>query len=149
LRAAVSIMKKVLFVCVHNSARSQMAEAVFNHKAGGAAVAVSAGTQPADEVNPAVVQVLREIGIPTERLRPKLLTREMVGDADRVITMGCGVAESCPALLYGVMEDWGLEDPAGQPLEKVREVRDEIIRRVDRLLEELVPSRGPSQKEGT
>lgn len=141
-------MQKVLFVCVHNSGRSQMAEAVFNQRAGGAAVAVSAGTQPADEVNPAVVQALHEIGISAEGLRPKLLTREMVEGADRVITMGCGVAESCPALLYGHMEDWGLEDPAGQTLEKVREVRDEIVRRVDRLLEEIALPRQHLQAEG-
>ncbi|MGQ9525217.1 MAG: arsenate reductase ArsC [Armatimonadota bacterium] len=133
-------MKRVLFVCVHNSGRSQMAEAIFNHKARGTAQAVSAGTQPAEEVNPAAVEALQEIGVATDGLRPKLLTREMVQNADRIITMGCGVAESCPAFLYGSVEDWGLEDPAGQPLAKVREIRDEIVRRVDRLLEELARS---------
>lgn len=141
-------MQKILFVCVHNSGRSQMAEAILNHKAGGKVLGVSAGTQPSEQVNPVVIQALQEIGISGEGLRPKLLTREMVDGADRVITMGCGVAESCPALLYGDMEDWGVEDPAGQPLEKVRGIRDEIVRRVDELLEEITPLGENLQAEG-
>ncbi len=127
-------MKQVLSVCVHNAGRSQMAEALFNHRARGRAKAISAGTQPASRVNPQVEEALREIGVPTEGLAPKLLTPEVVRLSDRVITMGCGVSESCPVLLHGPMEDWGLDDPAGQPLEKVRGIRDQIIAKVDELL---------------
>jgi arsenate reductase len=130
-------LKQVLFVCVHNSGRSQMAEAIFNHFAKGKAKAVSAGTQPGAEVNPLALQALSEIGVPTDGLHPKLLTREMIQQAHRVITMGCGVEESCPALLHGISEDWGLEDPSGQPIEKVREIRDQIVVLVRKLLQEL------------
>jgi arsenate reductase len=98
--------KKVLFVCVHNSGRSQMAEAFFNQLAGTRASASSAGTQPAPGVNPTVIQVMREAGLDISRNTPKMLTIEMMKDADRVITMGCGVAESCPAHIVP-MENWG------------------------------------------
>ncbi|MGC8833542.1 MAG: arsenate reductase ArsC [Armatimonadota bacterium] len=124
-------------MCVHNSGRSQMAEAIFNHFAKGKAKAVSAGTQPGAEVNPLAIQALSEIGVPTDGLHPKMLTREMLQQSNRVITMGCGVQESCPALLHGINEDWGLDDPSGQPIEKVREIRDQIVVLVKKLLQEL------------
>lgn len=136
-------MKRVLFVCVHNSGRSQMAEALLNRMADGKAVAESAGTEPTEAVNPNAVKAMQELGIDISTARPKLLTQEMVDRADRVITMGCSVEESCPALFLPNVEDWGLEDPAGKPLEKVRGIRDEIVRRVQALLQETQATPAP------
>ena len=131
-------MKTVLFVCVHNSGRSQMAEAFFNKLAGGKAQALSAGTQPADEVNPVVVEAMREAGIDISGNKPKALTLEMVEKADRMITMGCGAEAGavCPATFIET-EDWALEDPKGKSLERVRKIRDEIKERVVKLLTEI------------
>ena len=100
-------------------------------------MAESAGTEPAEAVNPNAGRAVAELGIDLSGARPKLLTQEMVDRADRVITMGCSVEESCPAIFIPNVEDWGLEDPAGKPLEKVREIRDEIVRRVQALLQEV------------
>ncbi len=130
-------MKKVLFVCVHNSGRSQMAEAFFNYYAEGKAVAISAGTEPAMAIDPKVVEVMREVGIDISSKVPKRLTSEMLDSVDRVVTMGCGVEGVCPASLVGT-EDWGLEDPSGRPVEKIREIRDEIERKVKGLLGEIL-----------
>ncbi len=131
-----SVMKKVLFVCVHNSGRSQMAEAFANRLGAGKIAAESAGTEPADSLNPTVVEAMREIGYDMSGHHPKLLTLEMAESADRMITMGCGVdASTCPAAFLPT-DDWGLDDPKGQPIEKVREIRDEIERRVKLLVEE-------------
>jgi len=113
-----------------------MAEAMFNRLAGGRAAAESAGTEPGEAINPNAVKAMAELGIDISGAKPKMLTQEMVDRADRVITMGCSVEESCPALFLPNVEDWGLEDPAGKPLEKVREIRDEIARRVKALLQE-------------
>jgi protein-tyrosine-phosphatase len=129
-------MKKVLFVCVHNSGRSEMAEAFFDQIARDAAVAISAGTQPTAQVNPTVVAAMREVGIEIGDKKPKLLTAEMLENADRVITMGCNTDKFCPATFVPT-EDWELEDPEGQPIEKVREIRDEIEARVTELAERL------------
>ena len=131
-------IKTVIFVCVHNSGRSQMAEAFFNKLAGGKAQALSAGTQPADKVNPVVVEAMREAGINIGGNKPKMLTLDMVEKADRMITMGCGAeAEAvCPASFIET-EDWALEDPKGKSLEQVRKIRDEIKERVARLFSEL------------
>ena len=131
-------MKTVLFVCVHNSGRSQMAEAFFNQLAKGKAQAYSAGTQPADKVNPVVIEAMREVGIDISGNRPKALTIDMVEKADRMITMGCGAeAEAvCPASFIET-EDWALEDPKGKSLEQVRKIRDEIKERVTKLLNEI------------
>jgi arsenate reductase (thioredoxin) len=130
----------ILFVCVHNAGRSQMAEAFVNHLAkerGLAVRALSAGTVAGERINPVAEQVMAEVGVPMEGQRPKQLTQEMVDNADQVITMGCGVdAEACPARFL-VTEDWGLDDPAGQPIEKVREIRDQIQERVGKLLDEV------------
>ncbi|MFC1893280.1 arsenate reductase ArsC [Chloroflexota bacterium] len=130
--------KTVLFVCVHNSGRSQMAESFFNHMAQGKAQAYSAGTQPADKVNPLVVKAMQEVGIDISGNKPKGLTIEMVEEADRMITMGCGAeAEAvCPASFIET-EDWALEDPEGKPLEQVRQIRDEIKKRVISQLNEF------------
>ena len=129
-------MKTVLFVCVHNAGRSQMAAAFFDRLAGGQMRAVSAGTMPAARLHPEVVEAMAEVGIDLSLQRPKLLTADMVEQATRIITMGCGVEEVCPAV-YIPSEDWGLDDPKGQPIETVRAIRDEIRRRVERLVEEL------------
>lgn len=136
----------VLFVCVHNAGRSKMAEAFFNQLArerGLPAQALSAGTQPAETVNPAVVAVMREVGLDLTGERPRLLTNDLVAQADRVITMGCSVdAQACPALLLKNVEDWGLPDPHGQPITVVRQIRDEIRRRVALLLDEIAARAG-------
>ena len=108
-------MKTILFVCVHNSGRSQMAEAFFNKLAGGKAQALSAGTQPADKVNPVVVEAMREAGINIGGNKPKLLTMDRVKKADRMITMGCGAEGVCPAPLFEKVIDWQLEDPRENP----------------------------------
>jgi arsenate reductase (thioredoxin) len=130
------VMRNVLFVCVGNSGRSQMAEAYFNHLAPEGMRAASAGTQPASQVDPLAVAVMRQIGIGMDRQTPKLLTPEMVTAADRVISMGCGVAETCPALFVPA-EDWQLDDPAGQPVEKLRQIRDAVIEKVDALIRRM------------
>ena len=129
-------MRTVLFVCVGNSGRSQMAEAFFNQAAGGKARAISAGTKPAAAVDPRTVEVMREVGIDMSTAKPKALTMEMLDQADRVVTMGCGVEGVCPASFVET-EDWQLEDPKGKPIEDVRRIRDEIRTRVLRLLETL------------
>ena len=129
-------MKVVLFVCVHNSGRSQMAEAFFNQLAKGKAQALSAGTQPAQTVNPIVAEAMREVSIDISRNKPKALTMEMLEQADRVITMGCGAKAVCPASFVQT-EDWSLGDPEGKTLQQVRRIRDEIKNRVVKLLAEL------------
>lgn len=115
-----------------------MAEALFNRMAGGAAEAISAGTAPQERPHPEVVQTLNEIGVDVSGQRGRLLTDELVRSADRVITMGCAVDDqTCPAILYANVEDWGLPDPKGQPAERVREIRDEVARRVEFLVKSL------------
>lgn len=126
-------MKTVLFVCVHNSGRSQMAEAFFNQLAQGKARAFSAGTSPAAAVDPTVALAMKEVGIDISNQVPKALTPEMVEQADKVVTMGCGVEAVCPAT-WVETEDWDLEDPKGKPLEEVRRIRDEIKARVVEIL---------------
>lgn len=126
---------RVLFVCVHNAGRSVMAEALYNALANGRGQALSAGTIPGGAPHPEVVQAMREVGIDVSAHRGVQLSDELVRESDRVITMGCAVDEAaCPAILFSEVEDWGLPDPKGQPIEGVREVRDEIARRVSDLL---------------
>jgi arsenate reductase len=129
-------MKTVLFICVHNAGRSQMAEGFFTQMAKGKAKAISAGSKPADRVNPAAVEAMQEGGIDISPNKPKLLTVEMMEGIDKVITMGCGEDASCPAS-WVETEDWKLEDPAGKSIEQVRKIRDEIETRVKKLLDEL------------
>lgn len=131
-------MKTILFVCVHNSGRSQMAEAFFNKLARGKARAFSAGTQPSDQVKPVVVEAMKEVGIDISGNKPKALTMEMVEKADKMITMGCGAeAQSvCPASFIET-EGWALEDPHDKPIEQVRKIRDEIEDRVKNLVEQI------------
>lgn len=131
----------VLYVCVHNAGRSQMAAAYTLHLSGGAVEVRSAGSEPADQVNPAAVEAMLEEGIDMSAEQPKILTTEAVKDSDVVITMGCG--DTCPIFPGKRYEDWVLEDPAGKGVGSVRPIRDEIRRRVVELLESLdVPVRG-------
>jgi arsenate reductase len=126
---------EVLFVCVHNAGRSQMAAGLLERKAGDRVRVVSAGSEPADRLNPAVVEAMREVGIDISAERPKKLEDGMVRESDVVITMGCG--DACPIYPGKRYEDWELEDPAGKDLETVRVIRDQIASRVDALLSEL------------
>ncbi|CAN5706503.1 arsenate reductase ArsC [soil metagenome] len=132
-------MRTVLFVCVHNAGRSQIAEAATHHLArqrGQEIRALSAGTAGGKSLNEVAITAMEEIGISMVGQSPKLLDQSMVDGADRIVSMGCGVdAAACPARFL-VTEDWGLDDPAGQPLERVREIRDEILQRVERMLDE-------------
>ena len=127
----------VLFVCVHNAGRSQMAAGWLEHLGQGRVEVRSAGSMPADQVNPAAVQAMAEVGIDLTGQQPKVLTYEAVDVSDVVITMGCG--DACPVLPGKQYLDWALEDPAGQGVEAVRPIRDEIRRRIEELLAELLP----------
>ncbi|MEQ0564258.1 arsenate reductase ArsC [Amycolatopsis sp. NEAU-NG30] len=133
---------EVLFVCVHNAGRSQMAAAFLRHHGGNRVVVRSAGSAPAATVNPAVVQVMAECGIDISGEQPKKLTAESVERSDVVVTMGCG--DACPVVPGTRYLDWKLEDPAGRPAEEIRPVRDEIERRVQALLAELA---GPAASD--
>ena len=136
--ALVRDVPEVLFVCVHNAGRSQMAAGLLDHHAQGRVHVRSAGSQPADQLNPAVVRAMDEIGIDLSRELPKPLTDEVVQAADVVITMGCG--DACPIYPGKRYLDWALDDPAGQPIETVRQIRDDIDRRVRQLIDELAPT---------
>lgn len=124
-------MKTIIFACVHNAGRSQMAAAFASRYPD--VRAVSAGTEPAERVHPEVVDVMREVGIDLTDAQPQKLTMELAQQADLLITMGCG--DKCPYVPGLKIEDWPLEDPKGKPIERVREIRDEIQRRVEALLQ--------------
>jgi arsenate reductase (thioredoxin) len=126
----------VLFVCVHNAGRSQMAAGYLNQLSGGEIEVRSAGSEPADKINPVAVQAMVEEGIDIAAERPKILTAEAVKASDVVITMGCG--DSCPYYPGKRYEDWVLDDPAGQDLDHVRPIRNQIRRRVENLIGELL-----------
>ena len=130
---------EVLFVCVHNAGRSQMAAALLDRAASGRIVVRSAGSEPADALNPAVVQALDEVGLDVSREFPKPLETDAVRAADVVITMGCG--DACPVFPGKRYEDWELEDPAGKDLATVRRIRDHIAVRVETLADELLGER--------
>ncbi|MGH2681288.1 MAG: arsenate reductase ArsC [Actinomycetota bacterium] len=136
MQRATSDRPGVLFVCVHNAGRSQMAAAFLERRAAGRIRVRSAGSEPADRLNPAVVEAMAEIGIDLAGARPKLLEDEVVRDSDVVITMGCG--DACPVFPGIRYEDWELTDPAGKSLEEVRPIREEIDRRVEALVDRLV-----------
>ncbi len=127
---------EVLFVCVHNAGRSQMAAGLVKLRSEGRIQVRSAGSDPAEVINPAVVEAMDEVGVDMSNEFPKPLTDEVVRAADVVITMGCG--DACPVYPGKRYEDWALDDPAGQDLETVRRIRDEIDRRVETLVAELV-----------
>jgi protein-tyrosine-phosphatase len=131
----VTAVPVVLFVCVHNAGRSQMAAALLRHLAGDKVQVRSAGSMPADAVNLAVVEAMREVGIDISAETPKLLAGDVVQTSDVVITMGCG--DACPVFPGKRYLDWNLDDPAGQGVEAVRPIRDEIERRIRGLLTEL------------
>ena len=126
---------EVLFVCVHNAGRSQMAAALLTHHAQGRVVVRSAGSEPADRINPAVVEAMAEVGIEISRESPKKLEDAMVRESDVVITMGCG--DACPIYPGKRYLDWQLTDPAGKSPEQIRPIRDEIATRVQALIAEL------------
>ena len=128
----------VLFVCVHNAGRSQMAAGYLSHLAGGAIEVRSAGSEPGERINPVAVQAMAEEGIDIAAARPKILTTDAVQASDVVITMGCG--DACPFYPGKRYEDWILDDPAGQDLAHVRPIRDQIRRRVENLISELTAS---------
>jgi arsenate reductase (thioredoxin) len=128
-------MATVLFVCLQNAGRSQISEALFTQAANGKHKALSAGTTPADHVHPEVVEVMRELGIDLADRQPRMLTRELAEEADIVVTMGCG--DQCPYIPGKKYIDWNLPDPAGQPIEQVREIKDKIAQRIQALLTEL------------
>jgi protein-tyrosine-phosphatase len=128
----------VLFVCVHNAGRSQMAAAFLSRLSGGAVEVRSAGSAPADQINPAAVQAMAEVGIDVAAETPKILTDQAVRESDVVVTMGCG--DTCAFYPGKRYEDWVLDDPAGKDVAAVRPIRDEIRRRVEALLEDLVPA---------
>lgn len=134
----VSDIPEVLFVCVHNAGRSQMAAALLDHHAAGRVTVRSAGSAPAESINPAVREVMGELGLDLSKEFPKPLTTEAVQAADVVITMGCG--DACPVFPGKRYLDWQLDDPAGRGVDDVRPIRDDIDRRVRALLAELVPT---------
>jgi arsenate reductase len=131
------LTKTILFVCVANAGRSQMAESIFNQLNPNGFHAISAGTRPAKELNPLVVEVLREIGIDLSANKPKQITPDMVAEADRIITMGCEASGFCPAKFLPKVEDWDIEDPQGKSLSEVRSIRDAICQRVQALVQDL------------
>ncbi len=128
---------EVLFVCVHNAGRSQMAAGLVTLRSGGRVAVRSAGSEPAETINPVAVEAMAELGVDIREEVPKLLTRDAVEASDVVITMGCG--DTCPVFPGKRYEDWELDDPAGQGLPAVRLIRDEIDRRVQALVAELLP----------
>ena len=128
----------VLFVCIHNAGRSQMAAGYLRHLAGDRIEVRSAGSMPADQINPIAVEAMREEGIDIAAEQPKVLTPEAVQASDVVITMGCG--DACPYYPGKRYEDWTLDDPAGQGVDAVRPIRDEIERRIRALVDDLVPA---------
>jgi len=127
----------VLFVCIHNAGRSQMAAGFMRELAGDRVDVLSAGSEPKESINPVAVAAMQEVGIDISNQQPKILTTEAVFESDAVITMGCG--DACPIFPGKRYEDWVLEDPAGQDIEFVRRVRDDIKGRVEVLLSELLP----------
>lgn len=129
----------VLFVCVHNAGRSQMAAAWLSHLAGDRVEVRSAGSTPADQVNPAAVEAMAEVGIDISAEAPKVLTVDAVRESDVCVTMGCG--DTCPVFPGKRYLDWTLDDPAGQDVGAVRPIRDEIRKRVEALIEEIAPEK--------
>ena len=134
---------EVLFVCVHNAGRSQMAAGLVKLRSDGRIQVRSAGSAPAEQINPAVVEAMQELGIDMSAEFPKPLTDEVMRVSDVVITMGCG--DACPIYPGKKYEDWQLDDPAGQDLETVRRIRDELDQRVQKLIGELLPDSAPTE----
>jgi arsenate reductase len=130
--------KVVLFVCVENAGRSQMAEGFFNRRyAPKGYRAISAGTRPSSQINPAAVQAMKEVGIDISSQKSKIITEDMIRSSTKSVNMGCIERTECPLLFINDVIDWGIEDPKGKPVEKVREIRDEIERRVKEIAQSL------------
>jgi arsenate reductase len=128
----------ILFVCVENAGRSQMAEGFFNQKyAPKGYRAISAGTRPSSQINPLAVQAMNEVGIDISSQKSKIITEDMIKGSEKSVNMGCIDKTECPMLFINNVIDWGIEDPKGKPIEKVREIRDEIDRRVREIAESL------------
>jgi arsenate reductase len=136
----VSEKPTVLFVCVHNAGRSQMAAGYLEHLAGDRIEVLSAGSAPADRINPVAVEAMAEDGVDIAGAQPKVLTSGVVHESDVVVTMGCG--DACPYYPGKRYEDWKLDDPAGQGIDAVRPIRDDIRSRVEALIEDLLPAQG-------
>ena len=132
-------MVTVLFICIHNAGRSQMAEAFFNKVSEGRHRGISAGSRPADAVNPVVVEAMQEVDIDISGKKPRKLTKEMVLEADLAITMGCG-EDACP-VVPNEFREWQIDDPHDKPIETVRKIRDEILLKVKALIKELDDNR--------
>jgi len=130
-------MKKILFVCVENAGRSQIAEGFFKKYAPEGFEAVSAGTKPVDNLNPIAIEAMKEIGIDISNQKSKLVTNEMINDSESVINMGCMDKESCPALFVEDIADWGIEDPKGKSIEQVRQIRDTIENKIKELVTKI------------
>ena len=126
--------KSILFVCVENAGRSQMAEGFFNKYAPKGYEAISAGTKPISQINPIAVEVMREADIDISNQKSKELTEDMIRNSSNIVNMGCMEKESCPTLFLQNLLDWNIEDPKGKPIEKVRQIRDEIDQRVKELV---------------
>lgn len=126
--------KSILFVCVENAGRSQMAESFFNKYAPKGYEAISAGTKPVSQINPIAVEVMRQAGIDISNQKSKELTEDMIRNSSNIVNMGCMEKESCPTLFLQNLLDWNIEDPKDKPIEKVREIRDEIDKRVKELV---------------
>ena len=127
----------ILFVCIENAGRSQMAEGFFNKYAPGRYQAISAGTKPVSKINPVAIEAMREVGIDISNQKSKEITEDMIRNSYKTVNMGCMDKDSCPTLFLANVLDWNLEDPKGKSIEKVREIRDEIDRRVNELVASL------------
>ena len=130
-------MKKILFVCVENAGRSQIAEGFFKKYAPDGFVAVSAGTKPVGNLNPIAVEAMKEVGIDISQQKSKLISNEMINESESVVNMGCMDEESCPALFVEDIADWGIEDPKGKSIEQVRIIRDTIESKIKELVTNL------------
>ncbi|QLH10519.1 low molecular weight phosphatase family protein [Nitrosarchaeum sp. AC2] len=129
--------KKILFVCVENAGRSQMAEAFFKKFMPKGFEVISAGTKPSDKVNPIVLQAMNEIGIDMQNQTPKKISQQIISESEKAVNMGCIDQESCPALFLKDVLDWQIPDPKGKPIEQVREIRDQIKSKVMDLIKSL------------
>jgi arsenate reductase len=128
----------ILFVCIENAGRSQMAEGFFNQKyAPKGYRAISAGTRPASQINPVAIQAMNEVGIDISSQKSKIITEDMIRSSEKSVNMGCMEKAECPMLFINNVVDWGIEDPKGKPIEKVREIRDDIERRVKEIAQSL------------
>jgi arsenate reductase len=136
-KSKIKMKNTMLFVCVENTGRSQMAEGFFRKYAPEGYEPVSAGTKPVSQINPFAIQVMNEVGIDISKQKSKDLTEDMIRNSDKIINMGCMNKDFCPTLFIPKVIEWGIEDPKGKPIEKVREIRDEIERRIKELATDI------------